>query len=79
MTTAERLAKALERAERDPAYWKDTAITDFTADLHARMKAFDISQGELARRLGTSSPVRHQASFGKQLHTPYHGETCDGS
>ena len=71
MTTAERLAKALELAERDPAYWKDTAITDFTGDLHARMKKFNVTQSELARRLGTSRPYVTKLLSGSNftLHT----------
>jgi transcriptional regulator with XRE-family HTH domain len=56
MTLAEKLAKALDRAEHEPDYWRDIAITDFTRDLHARMQALHISQGELARRMGTSRP-----------------------
>jgi transcriptional regulator with XRE-family HTH domain len=56
MTPAEKLAKAVERAERSVEYWRDIATTDFTRDLHARMKELGISQGELARRMGTSRP-----------------------
>jgi transcriptional regulator with XRE-family HTH domain len=56
VTLAEKLAQAIESAESDPAYWKDIATTDFTNDLHARMQALNISQGDLARRMGTSRP-----------------------
>ena len=56
MTPAERLAKALASAEESVDYWRDIAVTDFTRDLHARMKSLKISQGELARRMGTSRP-----------------------
>jgi transcriptional regulator with XRE-family HTH domain len=56
MTLAEQLAKALESAEGDVDYWKDIAITDFTRELHARMGELGITQGELARRMGTSRP-----------------------
>jgi predicted transcriptional regulator len=34
----------------------DLAVTDFTHDLHERMRQLGISQGELARRMGTSRP-----------------------
>lgn len=56
MTLAEKLAKALEHAERGTEYWRDIAVTDFTRDLHDRMVKLGISQGELARRMGTSRP-----------------------
>lgn len=56
MTLAEQLAQALESAEGDVDYWKDIAITDFTRELHARMRELGITQGELARRMGTSRP-----------------------
>lgn len=56
MSLAEKLAKAIRDAEDDSGYWIDIAVTDFTRDLHERMRAFDISQGELARRMGTSRP-----------------------
>lgn len=56
MTLAEKLAKAIDRAENDPNYWRDIAITDFTRELHARMEAHKVSQGALARRMGTSRP-----------------------
>jgi transcriptional regulator with XRE-family HTH domain len=56
MTSAEKLAKALEQAERSVEYWRDIAVTDFTRDLHARMNELGVSQGELARRMGTSRP-----------------------
>jgi transcriptional regulator with XRE-family HTH domain len=56
MTLAEKLGKALAQAEDGVDYWRDIAVTDFTRDLHARMKALGISQGELARRMGTSRP-----------------------
>lgn len=56
MTLAEKLAKAIHAAEEDPGYWIDIAVTDFTHDLHDRMRRCDISQGELARRMGTSRP-----------------------
>ena len=56
MTLAEQLAKALGHVEQDVSYWRDIAVTDFARDLNARMKALGISQGELARRMGTSRP-----------------------
>lgn len=56
MTLAEQLAQALESSEEDVDYWKDIAITDFTRDLHARMQELGVTQGELARRMGTSRP-----------------------
>lgn len=56
MSLADKLANSLEQAERDPDYWRDIAVTDFTRELHARMQELGISQGELARRMGTSRP-----------------------
>jgi transcriptional regulator with XRE-family HTH domain len=56
MSLADKLADSLEQAERDPDYWRDIAVTDFTRGVHARMQELGISQGELARRLGTSRP-----------------------
>ncbi len=56
MSLAEKLAKVIETAEEDHNYWMDLAVTDFTHDLHERMRQLDISQGELARRMGTSRP-----------------------
>jgi predicted transcriptional regulator len=56
MSLAEKLAKVIETAEEDHNYWMDLAVTDFTRDLHERMRQLDISQGELARRMGTSRP-----------------------
>jgi transcriptional regulator with XRE-family HTH domain len=56
MSLADKLAGSLEQAERDPDYWRDVAVTDFTRAVHARMQELGISQGELARRLGTSRP-----------------------
>lgn len=56
MSLADKLAGSLEQAERDPDYWRDIAVTDFTREVHARMQELGISQGELARRLGTSRP-----------------------
>jgi transcriptional regulator with XRE-family HTH domain len=56
MSLADKLADSLEEAERDPDYWRDIAVTDFTREVHARMQELGISQGELARRMGTSRP-----------------------
>jgi transcriptional regulator with XRE-family HTH domain len=56
MTTAARLTRAIETAESNADYWQDIAVTDFTNDLHRRMQRLRISQGELARRMGTSRP-----------------------
>lgn len=56
MNPAEKLAHALGEAEESVEYWLDIAVTDFTRDLHARMDALGVSQGELARRMGTSRP-----------------------
>ncbi|HKV12411.1 MAG TPA: helix-turn-helix transcriptional regulator [Thermoanaerobaculia bacterium] len=56
MKLAEKLAKALEEARGSVEYWQDIAETDFTRDLHDRMAKLGISQGELARRMGTSRP-----------------------
>lgn len=56
MSSADKLADSLEQAERDPDYWRDIAVTDFTREVHARMQELGISQGELARRMGTSRP-----------------------
>jgi transcriptional regulator with XRE-family HTH domain len=56
MSLADKLANSLEQAERDPDYWRDIAVTDFTREVHARMQELGISQGELARRMGTSRP-----------------------
>lgn len=71
MNAAEKLARAVGRAERDANYWKDIAVTDFTRELHARMKRFNIKQGELARRLGTSRPYVTKLLSGSNftLHT----------
>lgn len=56
MKPAEKLAKALREAQDGVEYWQDIAETDFTRDLHERMAKLGISQGELARRMGTSRP-----------------------
>jgi predicted transcriptional regulator len=56
MSIAEKLAKAIRSAQGDVDYWRDIAITDFTRELHQRKNALRISQGELARRMGTSRP-----------------------
>ncbi|HYO14569.1 MAG TPA: helix-turn-helix transcriptional regulator [Thermoanaerobaculia bacterium] len=56
MNPAEKLANALGEAEESVEYWLDIAVTDFTRDLHARMDELGVSQGELARRMGTSRP-----------------------
>lgn len=56
MKPAEKLAKALREAQDGVEYWQDIAETDFTRDLHDRMAKLGISQGELARRMGTSRP-----------------------
>jgi transcriptional regulator with XRE-family HTH domain len=56
MSLADRLATSLQQAERDPDYWLDIAVSDFTRELHARMHEIGVSQGELARRMGTSRP-----------------------
>lgn len=56
MKLAEKLAKALQEAQSGVEYWQDIAETDFTRDLHERMAKLGISQGELARRMGTSRP-----------------------
>ena len=56
MTSAEKLAEALALAESSVDYWRDIAVTDFTRELHARMESLKVSQGELARRMGTSRP-----------------------
>jgi transcriptional regulator with XRE-family HTH domain len=56
MNPAEKLSKALGEAEESVEYWLDIAVTDFTRDLHARMAELGVSQGELARRMGTSRP-----------------------
>ncbi|HZF10997.1 MAG TPA: XRE family transcriptional regulator [Thermoanaerobaculia bacterium] len=56
MSLAEKLSRLIERSEQTDEYWRDIAETDFTRDLHARMKRMSISQAELARRMGTSRP-----------------------
>lgn len=56
MSLADKLSRLIERAEQTAEYWRDVAETDFTRDLHARMKRMKISQAELARRMGTSRP-----------------------
>lgn len=56
MSLAKKLVEALEEAEQSVEYWRDIAVTDFTRDLHARMAKLGVSQGELARRMGTSRP-----------------------
>jgi predicted transcriptional regulator len=56
MKVAEQLAKAVQEAQGGVEYWQDIAVTDFTRDLHDRMAKLGISQGELARRMGTSRP-----------------------
>jgi transcriptional regulator with XRE-family HTH domain len=56
MSLADKLSRLIERAEKTTEYWRDIAETDFTRDLHARMERMNISQAELARRMGTSRP-----------------------
>ena len=41
---------------KDPKYWKEAAILDFTDELGRRMKEQGINKAELARRIGKSSP-----------------------
>ena len=56
MSLADKLSRLIQRAEQTPEYWRDVAETDFTRDLHMRMERLNISQTELARRMGTSRP-----------------------
>jgi transcriptional regulator with XRE-family HTH domain len=56
MSLAEKFAILLERAQESPAYWRDIAITDFTRELHDRMRRTGVTHAELARRMGTSRP-----------------------
>lgn len=56
MSLAEKFANLLDRAQQSPAYWRDVAVTDFTRELHARMRRTGVTHAELARRMGTSRP-----------------------
>ena len=56
MSLAEKFASLLERAQQSPAYWRDIAVTDFTRELHDRMRRMGVTHAELARRMGTSRP-----------------------
>jgi len=52
--STERYAAMLEEAEQSVDFWYDIAETDFAREVHARMRALDISPAELARRMKTS-------------------------
>ncbi len=43
-----------EELERDPAYWADRAVLDFTDELARLMDEQQVSRAELARRIGSS-------------------------
>lgn len=47
-------AEMLEEAEKSVDFWYDLALTDFSRELHARMRELNVSPAELARRMGTS-------------------------
>lgn len=56
MSLREKFAKLITAAQTSVPYWRDLAISDFTRDLHARMKRTGITHTELAARMGTSRP-----------------------
>lgn len=41
-------------AKREPTYWHELAVVDFTDEVIGAMQHREISRAELARRLGTS-------------------------
>ena len=56
MSLRAKFSHLIEQAQQTPEYWRDIASTDFTRDLHKRMKEQGITHAELARRMGTSRP-----------------------
>ena len=56
MSLVEKFAHAIEEAQESVDYWKDVSITDFTRDLHHRMRLLNMTHADLARRMGTSRP-----------------------
>ncbi len=56
MSLAQKFADLLERAQESEEYWRDIAVTDFTRELHERMRSLGMTHAELARRMGTSRP-----------------------
>ncbi len=56
MSLRDKYAGLLEEAEQTVEYWRDVATTDFTRDLHERMRRMNMTHAELARRMGTSRP-----------------------
>lgn len=50
----EEYAEMLQDAEKSVDFWYDIAVTDFSQELHARMRELNVSAAELARRMGTS-------------------------
>ena len=49
MSLANKFADLLERAQKSEEYWRDIAVTDFTRELHERMRSLDMTHAELAR------------------------------
>jgi plasmid maintenance system antidote protein VapI len=56
MSLRDKFANLIEEAQDTVPYWRDIASTDFTRDLHERMRRMGITHAELARRMGTSRP-----------------------
>ncbi len=46
--------RLFSEAEKDPQYWMEHAVLDFTEELWRHMEERGVSRAELARRLGTS-------------------------
>lgn len=60
----EKYAAILTEAEQSPDFWQDVALTDFSREMHQRMKELGISASELARRMGTSKAYVSQLLSG---------------
>jgi transcriptional regulator with XRE-family HTH domain len=56
MSLREKFAQLIDAAQSSVAYWRDIAITDFTRDLHARVRHKRLTHADLAVRMGTSRP-----------------------
>ncbi len=54
MGLPEKFSHLLEQAQQSVEYWRDIAVTDFTRELHDRMRQLGTTHTELARLMGVS-------------------------
>jgi len=60
MGLAEKFSHLLERTQQSDEYWRDVAVTDFTCELHDRMRQLGITETELSRSMATSEVSLHE-------------------